>query len=79
MDVLVEINDDLGQKALKRAKNEGFSSVRGWISHLVTKEVDGNKATAGLPLSDILADEQTAERDVEFPRAQEPLRGLQFD
>lgn len=79
MDIIVQINDEIEQKARRRAQGEGFSSVPGWVSHLVTREVQEDNHPENLSLLEILADETTADRDVKFPRAQDSLRGVDFD
>ena len=78
MHITVNVADDIGKKARKRAKGEGFSSLCGWVSHLVTKEVK-EEYSENITLLEALADDETADRDIEFPRTQEPVRGVTFD
>lgn len=66
MDIVVNLNDDIEQKARRKAKGEGFSSLRGWISYLVTKEVQHEPNCQKPSLLEALADEQIAHRHTEF-------------
>lgn len=75
MNVTITLREELCKAARHRAVDSGQSLSR-WIADVVLREVSAPSEKGNLLQA--LGDESTADKEVEFPRSDEPIKSAEF-
>jgi hypothetical protein len=75
MNVTLKIDDELCRQARHRAVDAGMS-LSGWVGAVVRRELEAEPST--LSLLDKLACAERADAEVDFPRAADSARDVEF-